>query len=215
MKVLDIAVRRRHLAALSFFPVPEKIDGAEYEGEKILIDREILKRCEIFKNVELSLEELKDLVFVSECYRAKERAVWYLSRGDLSEKALFDKLKKHFSEKSAAFAVAQMIKRGYVDNKRYAENLAVSLSQKNVSASAAVGKMLGKGLPLDLAKEVLAEYKNTDSDKVYKLLNTKYKSKLENSDDVRRTVMALQRRGFSYGDIRAALKRISNENEEN
>lgn len=215
MKVTDIAPRRRHLAAVSLFPGPEKIKEAEYEGDNILIDVEILKRCNILKGSELSLAELKELIFVSECYRAKERAVWYLSKGDLSEKALFDKLNRGFSQKASAFAVAQMVKRGYIDDKRYAENLARRLAEKNVSGNAAVGKMLQKGVPLELAKQVLKDYKSTDCDKAYNLLTCKYKNKLSNEDDLRRTIAALQRRGFSHSDIRTALNRVSNENEEN
>ena len=204
MKVVDIAPRRRHLAAVTLFPTPEKMENGEYEGDKLLIDREILKRCEIYKNSDLTLEDIKQLIYVSECYRAKERAVWYLSKGDLSEKALFDKLKKSFSEKACAFAVAQMVKKGYLKDERYAENLARRLSDKNVSSRAAVGKMLEKGVPLELAKQVLEDYKSGDENKAYTLLTTKYKNKLENEDDLRRTIMALQRRGFSYSDIRAA-----------
>ena len=215
MKVIEIIPRRRHLAAVSLFPLPEKIENAEYEEDKILIDREILKRCEISKDSELSLSDLRELCFVSECYRAKERAVWYLSKGDLSEKALFDKLNRGFSQKASAFAVAQMVKRGYIDDMKYAENLARRLAEKNVSGNAAVGKMLQKGVPLELAKRVLKDYKSTDLDKAYNLLINKYKNKLREEDGLRRTVAALQRRGFSYSDIKAALKRVSDENEEN
>ena len=211
MKVVNIEIRRKHLAAITLFPAPEKIGTGEYEGDKVLIDREILSRCSVSINTELSVEELKELIYVSECYRAKEKAVWYLSRGDLSEKALFEKLKRSFSEKAAAFALSQMVKRGYVNDRRYAENLAKKFAGQNVSARASIGKMLEKGVPLDLAKEVLQGSKGTDSERAYKLLCSKYKNKTESEDDRRRTIAALQRRGFSYSDINTALKMMWDE----
>ncbi|MBQ4154446.1 MAG: regulatory protein RecX [Clostridia bacterium] len=209
MRVVNIEVRRRHLAAVSLLPEPEKINEAEYEGNKLLIDREILRRCNIEIGCELSNEEIKELVLVSESYRAKERAVWYLSKADTTEKALFEKLCRNFSEKAAAFAVAQMVKKGYVNDRRFAENYALLLSNRKVSKRAAVGKMLQKGVPLDMAKEVLSEREYDESIAVLELLKTKYKNKLGNDEQVRKTVAALYRRGFGYSDIKTALNEFS------
>lgn len=208
MKIIKIGIRRRHLAALTFFPTPEKIEGAEYEGENILVDREILERCFLKENSEISDEELKELVLASECYRAKQRALWYLSGGEISEKGLFDKLNKNFSEKASAFAVSQMVSRGYVSDKRYAELLVRSLNSKNISYKWAVSKMLSKGISLELAKEVLADYGQENEQRVYNLLTTKYKNKMGDDDALRKTVASLVRKGFSYSEIQAALKKL-------
>lgn len=209
MKITEIGIRRRHLAAISLYPVPEKIEGAEYEKEKILIDREILSRCNIAKDTELSLEDLKELVCISECYRAKNRAIWYLSKNDISEKALFEKLTKNFSEKASAFAVGQMVERGYVDDRRYAENMVRLLNAKNISGRGAVTKMLSKGIPLEIAKDVLEGYRDDDVIRAYNLLKTKYKNKLT-ENDLNKTIAALSRRGFSYQTIKTAMGNILN-----
>jgi SOS response regulatory protein OraA/RecX len=209
MKITEIGIRRRHLAAISLYPAPEKIEGADYEKDKILIDREILSRCKIVKDTELSLEDLKQLVHVSECYRAKNRAIWYLSKNDISEKALFEKLTKNFSEKASAFAVEQMVKRGYVDDRRYAENMVRLLNAKNISGRGAITKMLSKGIPLETAKDVLEGYKDDDVIRACNLLKTKYKNKLT-EEDLNKTIAALSRRGFSYQTIKSAIESILN-----
>lgn len=214
MKVLNIEVRRRHLAAVTFSENFERIENADYEGQKLLVDREILNRCEIKPDTELSLDEIKELVLVSECFRAKEKAVWYLSKGDLSEKGLYDKLRKNFSEKASAFALQQMVKRGYIDDRRYAENLLRILTERKVSSRAAVGKMLEKGVPMTIIKEVSEGTRNTDAERAEALLLTKYKNKMSNEDDLRRTVAALMRRGFVYSDIKTALNMFASGNEE-
>ena len=48
MTVFDIVPRRKSRMALTFMPSPPQgIEGAEYEGEKLLIDKEIVSRCDI------------------------------------------------------------------------------------------------------------------------------------------------------------------------
>lgn len=209
MKVTNIETRRRHLAAVSLYPQGEKIETAEYEGEKLLIDREILRRCGIEIGTELEAKEVEELTFVSESYRAKERAVWYLSKADTTEKALFEKLCRNFSQKASAFAVAQMVKKGYLNDQRFAENYANSLINRNVSKRAALGKMLQKGVPLDMAKEVLSQRQQDESLAALALLETKYKNKLKSEDGIRKTIAALARRGFSYSDIKTAIDEFS------
>ncbi len=209
MKVMEIGIRRRHLAALTLMPAPKEIKGAEYEGDKLLIDREILERCNIKKGSELSLEDVRELVLVSESYRAKQRALWYLSRSDISEKSLYNKLRRGFSEKASAFATEQMVKRGYLDDRRFAENLSRSLSEHNISANAAVGKMLEKGLEMELIKDVLKGYKDHDTNRIVNLLGTKYKNKMGDEAAIQKTIAALARRGFSFDNIKEAIRIIS------
>ena len=117
MTVCEIAIRRKSRVAISLLPPPPpNIEGAEYEGEKLLIDKTISARCNITKNAELSLEDIKQLVYVSECYRAKQRAIWLLSGQDYSEKGLFEKLTKNFTPKASAFAVSQMVERRFIND---------------------------------------------------------------------------------------------------
>ena len=120
MQVVNIAVRRKCLYAITLDPPPpEGLEGAEYEGQNILVDKTILSRCDIKKGTQLNLDELKSLCLVSESYRAKNKAIWYLSRTDYSEKFLYDKLRRTFSQKASAFAVQQMVKKGYVNDEKY------------------------------------------------------------------------------------------------
>lgn len=211
MKVVLIATRRRGLSAVSFFPAPPKdIPGAEYEDERVLIDRVILGRCNINIGTELSENDLKELVYVSECYRAKQRAVYYLSQGDLSAKGLNDKLKRNFSERASAFAVAQMIKKGYLDDERYAERLIGQLQAKNLSQRAIVNKLYLKGISNEIAKKMLErdELAPSDAERAESLIISKYKNKISDEVGIKRTFAALQRRGFSYSDIKKAFERI-------
>lgn len=206
MIVADIYKRRNHLAAVRLLPPPEPFENAQFdENGCMLVDREILLRCEIKKGTQLSAEDLKDLAVVSECYRAKERAVWYLSQGDLSRSGLYKKLKQKFSSKACDFAVDQMVKRGYVNDNAFAERLANKFRQNGLSKRAAMSKMIEKGIPPEIAKHAVQEFNCDESETVLRLLQTKYKNKISDTDDLRRTTAALARRGFSYSDIKSAL----------
>ena len=216
MLVKNIAVRRRGYYALTLEPAPPNdIDGASYEGENLLIDRVIVGRCDIRKGSELSLNEVKDLCHVSECYRAKNKAVWYLSRTDYSEKSLYDKLRRTFTQKASAFAVGQMVQKGYINDERYALNLISKLKAKNSSLNEIKQKLFLKGVEKELCTALLEDNDLSlgDYDRVLALINSKYINKIKDEENRRKTVQALRRKGFSFADIKRAINSFNYDEE--
>lgn len=214
MTVTDLGIRRKGLAAVTFSPPPPAdLYGAEYEGERLLIDREIIARCDLKKGAVFSEDDIKQLVFVNQCYRAKTRAVYYLSRRDYSEKGLYDKLCKDFIPKAAAFAVEQMKNKGFLNDERYALNLIQNLRGKNRSGRDILNKLCLKGVPRDLAVRLIGENQLalTDKERAKALITAKYLNKIRDEDDRRKTVQALLRRGFPFADIKTALKEVLSE----
>ena len=211
MRVLELATRRKGLAVLRLEPPPaEDISGAAYEKGQVLIDRVILARCDIQKGMELSEAELRELVLVSESYRAKQRAVWILSQGDVSQQSLYDKLCRNFTEQAASFAVSQMVQKGYLNDRAYAERLIVKAKEKQMSRRATQNRLFEKGIPANIITEVMGEanLQESEVERALALLQTKYQSKLSDEAGIRKAFAALQRRGFSYSDIKAALHRL-------
>ena len=195
--------------ALTFLPPPPTdIEGAEYEGERLLIDKEIISRCDITKGTQLSLEDVKQLIFVSESYRAKNRAVWLLSGQDYSEKGLYNKLLKTFTEKASAFAVAQMKNKGYLDDKRYAIALVEKFKKQNMSKRRIKEKLSLKGVAKEISEEILGEtdLSLSDVNRAVALIKSKYINKISNEEERKKTFQALARRGFSYSDIKKAME---------
>ncbi len=210
MKVTDIAVRRKGLAAGGFSPLPPKtLPKAEYEGERILLDREILSRCNIKKGDDLSYDDLAGLVLASECYRAKQRAVWLLASRDYSKKALTDKLVQKFSKEASQFAVEQMVKKGYLNEERLALNLLEKYSAANLSIKQMRAKLFEKGLEKEVITWALEKThpEQNEYSRLEALIESKYKTKIQGEDGVRKTVDALRRRGFSFSDIKKALSK--------
>ena len=209
MKVEGVAPRRKLRVAVTFSPPPKSdIKGAEYEGEKLLIDKKIAERCDIKVGTDLSEEDVFELVFVSECYRAKQCAVWLLSKQDYSEKALYQKLCKTFSAKAAAFAVSQMLNKGYLNDERFAERLILNCKAKNMSKRQISGKLFQNGISKEISNSLLNETEDlskTDIDRAVELIRSKYKSKIGDEDSRKKTFNALMRRGFLVSDIKKAF----------
>lgn len=217
MLVTEIAVRRRGLAAVSLSPpAPKGLEGAEYEGDRLLIDREILNRCDIKEKTTLTDADLRQLVFVSECYRAKQRAVWLLSLSDTSEKALYDKLCRLFTKRAAAFGVEQMVKSGYLNDERYANGLVEKFKQSNLSLRQIKVKLAQKGISTELIKRLLSQEKDdlAERQRLSALVRAKYMNKLSDGEQIKKTVAALKRRGFSHTDIKAVIDNLLGEDTE-
>lgn len=213
MTVTDISPRRKSKVAITLSPPPpQNLVGAEYEGEKLLIDKTIAARCNIAKGVALTLDDINQLIYVSESFRAKQRAIWLLSGQDYSEKGLYEKLLKYFTPKASAFAVAQMLERGYVNDKKFATKLLEKFKSNNLSKRQISVKLMQKGISKEIIDSVLKneDVKDTDFERALEIIKTKYIKKLGTKEDRQKTFTALMRRGFLSEDIKKAIKYFEN-----
>ena len=196
MQILNIQKDKLHLTKISLS-----------NGEEVLIDNDVCRDNYLKKGDEISEEKLNDLVFQSQYQRAKSRAVWYLDRKDRTAKDLYNKLcLAGFDKKAVAKVIARLQEVGLVDDRRFAENYASRLMEGNVSKREALQKMLQKGVPYDMAKDVLAECDSDEGAQIEALINKKYRTKLMAYGGKEKVYAALIRKGFSYEAVKNALK---------
>lgn len=179
------------------------------DGSELLLDSELI----IIENIKIGseIEDIEDLKYLSDYKRAKSRALWYLSRGDLSEKALREKLVRGgFPDKASTDAVERMKELGLVNDEAYASRMAEYLKNSGTSRREAEFKMINRGIPRDIAHSLL-ETEENECDKIKYLLEHKYANKLGNEESVKKVFAALIRKGFSYSDVKSALKDYSEE----
>ena len=203
MRVTATENRRKGLTAL-------KLEN----GSEILLDTEIV----IARDIKAGsfIEDLPALKYESDFKRAKSRALWYLSRGDLSEKTLFDKLKSGgFGEEVCFAAVERMKELDLVNDQRYAKRLAEYMSVSGISRKELYFKLIHKGISADIVKDVIETDNGEETEKIKQLLCTKYLKKLETDEGVQKAFAALVRKGFSYRDIKDAFKAYNDEINEN
>ncbi len=204
MQIKAIKKDKLHLTKLSF-----------EDGNEALIDNDVCAENCLKVGTNLNENGLKELLEESDYRRAKSRAVWYLDRADHTEKGLYDKLLRGgFTKESAAKVVARFIEVGLIDDRRFAENYAERLAVSNYSKREILQKLTLKGVPYAVAKEVLETENNDELDKIKNLLEKKYQTKLQKDGGAQKVFAALSRKGFSYSQIREALKSYIEEFEE-
>lgn len=183
-------------------------------GEELFLDKTVCEDNSVNEGMSLSEEDINELVFKSDYERAKSRALWYLDRMDYTEKALYQKLlRAGFSKKASAKVLARLVELGAVNDRRYAERYAERCYNSNLSTRETLHKMLEKGVPYDMAKEVLSELDTDEETKLKALIEGKYAYKLSQPNGAEKVYAALVRKGFSYGAVRAALKKYCEETE--
>lgn len=158
--------------------------------------------------------------------KAREKALDWLSGRDYSSAALYEKLRRLFTDRAAAAAVAEMVEQQFVDDERYARNQARLLYAQHRSRRAIGQKLAEKGVDRALADRVLEEFYAQQEDELTAwaawadedeapctdpetaaaaaLIEKSYRRKLaDGRPDL--VLAALQRRGFSYRAAKAAL----------
>ncbi len=211
MKITEIKLRRKRLYGVRF---DSEVDISALGGETdaagwLALDMSLCEAEGVRAGNEYSSEEIEELIKKSFCFRAKARAFWHLERQDFSKKGLETKLRRSFPDYAAAYAAQKCEDLGLINDERYAANLAERyVNGKLVAPTMAAVKLGQKGVPRDIAKaaSLCVECNTVENIKI--LIEKKYRHKLLDEKGRKNTIAALARRGFSFSDIRAALKQL-------
>lgn len=196
MQILNIKKDKLHLTKISLS-----------NGEEVLIDNDVVGEHFLKKGDSLTEEKLNALVFQSQYQRAKSRAVGYLDRKDRTSNELYKKLcQVGFDQKASAQVIGRLQEVGLIDDRRFAENYRDRLLRDNVSKREMLNKLFQKGVPYDLAKEVLSDLEVSEEEQIKALIDKKYRTKLTAENGAEKVFAALVRKGFSYGAVRQVLK---------
>ena len=198
MKITALSHRKKGLTAVTF-----------EDGREVLIDTELISKKGLM--VQSEVEDLDKLLYESDFKRAKSRALWYLSRRDHSRKELYDKLVSGgFSDRAAFDSVERMVELGLVDDLAYAKRLYEQLVGCNCASNReATLKLKLKGIHPDIIKEISEDNMTDECENIKLLINKKYAKHLDTEEGVKKVFAALIRKGFSFSDVRKALKEYS------
>lgn len=152
---------------------------------------------------EAALEELEAL---SARLSAKARALALLSQRAYTATGLYRKLSQQDGEEAAAAAVERMLELGLLDDEDYAQRLAGDLmNRRGFSSSRALRELMQKGIDREVAEEAVAELEEDPEMAIAAIVQKKYAAALDSEKGLQRTINALVRLGYRYGDIRAVL----------
>ena len=146
--------------------------------------------------------------------KALNDAVKQLSYRDLSKTILIEKLiSKGHSEEAAEYAAAYLEERKFLDDTRYAQMLLKSYSRKGYGTRRIKQELKKRGISNEDANEVYNEYE-TDYSILNSLLDKKLKGDVSDRKEIQKAIAFLQRRGFSWSEIKKALDEYINKHKE-
>ena len=200
MKITAVEPRRKQMCALFI------------DGEYVMnLDAQTLIENRFDVGREIDDDELKDIIDKSNERRAKEKALWLISYRSHSKKELFDKLKRSFDEASAQKAVDRMEELGLINDEEFAKLYARKLvNGKKMSVKAAEFELYRKGIDKITAEQVLGELEYDPQTQIIEFITKKYKN-IQDEKIKRRAVAALQRKGYSWEEIRQAIESLVSE----
>lgn len=135
-----------------------------------------------------------------------------LSRRNHSVKELKTKLLKSVDSTSADKAIEKFIEMGYLDDEKFAYDYAdYLLKYKNFSENHIKQELFYKGISKDIISNVIDDLDADNVQAIIKIINKSYSNKLKADGGENKVIVALMRKGFSYGDIKSALYEFENE----
>jgi len=159
-------------------------------------------------NMILDDEALTDLQGKVNARRAFNKASDLLALRDHSEKELLQKLRQKGFADGAEEAMEKLKSYGYLDDSRFALRFAQELQRvKHYGKKRIEQELYRKGVSRDVVSDTLAQL-SFDEDALTALIERRYLRQLDTEKGVQKTVAALQRMGYSFGEIRDALRKV-------
>ena len=178
-------------------------------GEMIRLPRAVMREHPLREGQLLDIDGYYQLSERTMYQKALERAVWWLSKKDHSEKQLMMKLTDSaFTEKSAARACDFLKAGNYLNDARLSENL-IQQKQRSSGPRKIAYTLRQKGVGEETAKAALEAISQDDEMETAVKLARKYlNGKLLEPREARQKCGAyLARRGFGWDVIKAACQR--------
>ncbi len=183
------------------------IDG-EY---RLTVDEMYFTSLYLKDGQEISEEDYAALEETVNIRRAYNCAVSLLSRRDHSKKELLQKLREKGYSNGAEEAVEKLCNSGYIDDERFCRLFASELIRlKGYGKRRVEQELYRKGVDREIIYYVLEEF-SFDSDTLSDIIKRKYLLKMSDEKGRQKVFNALVRLGYTYGEIRDALKNIDEE----
>lgn len=161
----------------------------------------------LYSGMELSEEDYQALLAAAGKASARARAVRIVAAAGVSERELQKRLVQKGEEAAdAKEAVGWLKELHLLDDGETARQLVASAAAKGYGKSRIKNILYKKGIPQEFWDDALADLPEMD-DAIDRFLARRWHGKDPDDKEVKRTVDALIRRGHSWKDIQAGLRR--------
>ena len=182
-------------------------------GEEIKTSLGAVTEMRLYTGRELDEEQLSRLKYLSDRDRARAKGLELISRRMLSVKELEQKLvQKGISEEAAHDCALWLEENRFLDDEAYASALARHYSAKGYGAGRLRHELSRRGVERELWDDAV-EHMPENTDRIDKFIAARLKDSSDR-EQINKVSAALYRRGFSWEEIRQALRRFDADAEE-
>lgn len=198
----------------------EKFKGSTFcvifdNDERIYISSEIIDQFNLRVGTNIPEQAVSDIVYANDRRRARERALYLMSMRDHSFTELYNKLIKNYDEDISLEICSILKSKGIINDERYAERLSRQLFEvKRVGVFRARQEMRMKGLSDEIIENKIAKYEDSSDDILSELIEKKYARYLGDEKGQRRVQSALLRQGYTFSQIKSALREYLDDTDE-
>ena len=193
----------------------ERIERSKHRQERVLVYLEggdllrvtgaELLRFGLYKGMDVSPELVVELQTAARQSELKQTAARMASGRMLSKKEVQHRLTKKGADEAQAAEMADWLESlGAVDDEGYAGAVARHYGAMGYGAGRVRQELMRRGVPRELWDEALAQLPPA-GEAIRRFLDAKLRGRAMTPEESRRLAAALQRRGFSWNDIRPAL----------
>ena len=193
----------------------ERIERSKHRQERVLVYLEggdllrvtgaELLRFGLYKGMDLTPQLVVELQAAAQKSQLKQTAARMASGRMLSKKEVQRRLTKKGADEEEAAEMADWLESlGAVDDAGYAGAVARHYGAMGYGAGRVRQELMRRGVPRELWDEALAQLPPA-GEAIRRFLDAKLRGRAMTPEESRRLAAALQRRGFSWNDIRPAL----------
>jgi regulatory protein len=179
------------------------------EDPPFFISNSQLLRWNLQEGMELDKETYEKVLYLKKEDDCKEKAIALLTLREHSTLELKQKLLvKQFPKDMVERTVSSLKEDGSLSDERYAEMLVRSRQRRNPEGKVMLlQRLLAKGVRRSVAENAIdAAFKDQGDD----FIQNAYQQIARTTTDTQKQMMKLQRKGFSYGEIKKVLKNKQN-----
>ena len=191
------------------------------DGTSMRVNTALIAQYSLFTGRKFEDEEFEELRKNAELVSARARAFRILGTRNMSKKEVEKRLIRLGESEQVALETGQWLEdTGVVNDKEYAAMVVRHYAAKGWGMAKIKSEFVRRGIPGELWQEALEQMPETES-AIDRLLEAKLQGaeRDENSGkldrkDVKRACDYLMRRGFNWDEIKSALRRYEERNEE-
>ncbi|MDR0485187.1 MAG: recombination regulator RecX [Elusimicrobiota bacterium] len=180
-------------------------------GESIVLSAESVVKFSLKENPSISEEKYREIIDYDNSLKALDFSLSLLSKKPIGAQELGNKLAaKEYDAKTIDAAVGRMKDLGYIDDKKYGEDLADYLLAQDKGLNFIVNEMERRGINKETVNEIAAKIKEkaNSSARLDEITARKFKAADFKDEKTKAKIASyFERQGFDFDDIEKALNR--------